>query len=69
MRHYIDALISYLEAAGAIRVVRDEDGRPIETQIIRLSGVMEGGAPWGADLEVGGGEPHEADQDRTNEGL
>jgi hypothetical protein len=38
-RHYVNALISYLEAAGQIEVVRDEDGRPIQTRIIRLEGI------------------------------
>jgi hypothetical protein len=34
-RHYVNALISYLEAGGQIEVVRDEDGRPIQTKIVR----------------------------------
>jgi hypothetical protein len=38
-RHYVNALISYLEAAGQIEVVRDEDGRPIQTRIIRLESI------------------------------
>jgi hypothetical protein len=38
-RHYVNALISYLEAAGQIEVVRDETGRPIQTKIIRLKGI------------------------------
>jgi hypothetical protein len=32
-RHYFNGLISYLENAGQIEVVRDEDGRPIQTKI------------------------------------
>ena len=39
MRHYINALISYLEAAGEIRVVRNGNGRPIKTEIIRVIGI------------------------------
>jgi gas vesicle protein len=42
VRHYINALITYLEAAGMIQVRRDENGRPIETRIIRLSAAMSG---------------------------
>ncbi len=38
-RHYVNALISYLEAAGQIEVVRDEAGRPIQTKIVRLKGI------------------------------
>jgi hypothetical protein len=38
-RHFVNALISYLEAAGQIEVVRDEAGRPIQTKIVRLKGV------------------------------
>jgi hypothetical protein len=37
-RHYVNGLISYLENAGQIEVVRDEDGRPIQTKIVRLIG-------------------------------
>jgi len=42
VRHYINALITYLEAAGIIEVVRDDAGRPIETRIIRASASMRG---------------------------
>jgi hypothetical protein len=42
VRHYLNALITYLEAAGMIQVRRDENGRPIETWIIRLSAAMSG---------------------------
>jgi hypothetical protein len=38
-RHYVNALLSYLEAAGQIEVVRDETGRPIQTKIIRSKGI------------------------------
>jgi hypothetical protein len=37
-RHYVHALISYLEAAGQISVRRDADGRPIQVQILRGGG-------------------------------
>jgi hypothetical protein len=39
-RHYINALISYLEAAGQISVRRDADGRPIQVQILRGGGIV-----------------------------
>jgi hypothetical protein len=38
-RHYVNALISYLEAAGQIEVVRDEGGGPIQTRIVSLIGL------------------------------
>jgi hypothetical protein len=38
-RHYVDALISYLEAAGQITVRRDEAGRPVQVQILRGGGI------------------------------
>jgi YD repeat-containing protein len=41
VRHYVNALISYLEAAGTIEVVRDQAGRPIEIRIIKASGCHE----------------------------
>jgi hypothetical protein len=37
-RHYVNALISYLEAAGQISVRRDADSRPIQVQILRGGG-------------------------------
>jgi hypothetical protein len=54
-RHYVNTLISYLEAAGQIEVVRDEDGRPIQTKIIRLSGTMGGEMGVFGTLTVGQG--------------
>jgi len=42
VRHYVNALISYLEAAGTIEVVRDQAGRPIEIRIIKASAAMSG---------------------------
>jgi hypothetical protein len=38
-RHYVNALISYLEAAGQISVRRDADSRPIQVQILRGGGI------------------------------
>jgi hypothetical protein len=38
-RHYVNSLISYLEAAGQITVRRDELGRPIQVQILRGGGI------------------------------
>ena len=38
-RHYVNALISYLEAAGQITVRRDADSRPIQVQILRGGGI------------------------------
>ena len=48
VRLYVDALISYLEAVGQIRVTRDAEGRPIKAQILRGGGIAS--AP-----SVGGG--------------
>jgi hypothetical protein len=66
VRHYINALITYLEAAGAISVVRDENGRPIETTIIRLSAAELGASGRAATIKVDDppeGEGPEADED------
>jgi hypothetical protein len=52
VRHYINALITYLEAAGAISVVRDENDRPIETTIIELSRADLGARGWRATIKV-----------------
>jgi gas vesicle protein len=38
-RHYVNALISYLEAAGQITVRRDEAGKPVQVQILRGGGI------------------------------
>ena len=38
-RHYVNALISYLEAADQITVRRDEAGRPVQVQILRGGGI------------------------------
>jgi hypothetical protein len=65
-RHYVNALISYLEAAGQIEVVRDEDGRPIQTKIIRLSGTMSGEMGMFGTLTVGRDEPPESPQSRKD---
>ena len=43
-RHYVNALISYLEAAGQIIVRRDEAGRPVQVQILRGGGIASGRA-------------------------
>jgi hypothetical protein len=45
-RHYVNTLISYLEAAGQIEVVRDEAGRPVQTRIIRLEGITSEEEVW-----------------------
>jgi hypothetical protein len=52
VRHYINALITYLEAAGVISVVRDENGRPIETTIIGLSPAELGARGLPATIKV-----------------
>lgn len=52
VRHYINALITYLEAAGIISVVRDEAGRPIETQIIKASAAVLGASGLSATISV-----------------
>jgi hypothetical protein len=38
-RDYVNALISYLESAGQIRVTRDQEGRPIQVQILQGGGI------------------------------
>jgi hypothetical protein len=65
-RHYVNTLISYLEAAGQIEVVRDEDGRPIQTKIIRLSGTMGGEMGMFGTLTVGQEAPPESPQSRED---
>jgi hypothetical protein len=40
-----------------IEVRRNENGRPIKIQIIRLSGVIGGGGGFGGELSVGQKEP------------
>jgi gas vesicle protein len=52
VRHYINALITYLEAAGATSVVRDEEGRPIETRISHLSEAVLGVSGLPATIKV-----------------
>jgi hypothetical protein len=52
VRHYINALITYLEAAGAISVVRDESERPIETRITRMSVATLGASGLPATVKV-----------------
>jgi hypothetical protein len=53
VRHYINALISYLEAANVITVRRDEHGRPIEVKIIKLEGTISSTGTFGeAEIEV-----------------
>jgi hypothetical protein len=56
VRHYVNALISYLEAAGSIEVRRDEAGRPLEVRIIYLSGTISGGGSMSGNLTVTVGE-------------
>jgi hypothetical protein len=47
VKHYTDALITYLDAAGAIPPVpRDEAGKPIRTEIVRLSAASLGLVAW-----------------------
>ena len=73
VRHYVNALISYLEGAGVIRVVRDDNDRPIETKIIRISGISGGEGGMSVGLSVGDqeqvppdvpSESEQADEDR-----
>jgi hypothetical protein len=47
-RHYVNALITYLESAGLINVTRDQDGKPREIHFIYPAG----GRPTG-----GAGKP------------
>jgi hypothetical protein len=62
-RHYVNALISYLEAAGQITVRRDEEGRPLEVRILRASGTASGRASSHAVPTL---TYPEEDQDRTD---
>jgi hypothetical protein len=61
VRHYINALISYLEAAGSIEVRRNEAGRPIEVRIIYLSGTISGGGSMSGNPTVGEGDQPEGE--------
>jgi hypothetical protein len=61
-RHYVNALISYLEAAGQITVRRDEEGRPLEVRILRTSGTASGRASSHAVPTL----TYPEDQDRTD---
>ena len=63
-RHYVNALISYLEAAGQIEVVRSEDGRPIQTRIIRLEGIASEEEVWSSAVTQD--EPLESPQSRED---
>ena len=50
-----------LEAAGEISVVRDEEGRPIETQIIRLSAASLGASGLSATVNISEADPSEGE--------
>src|SRR5918998_494821 len=53
VQHYTDALITYLDAAGAIHpVARDEAGKPIPTVITRLSHAELGASGMAAEVTV-----------------
>jgi hypothetical protein len=61
VKHYTDALITYLDAAGAIPPVpRDEAGKPIRTEIVRLSAASLGVSGVAAEVTV--------DEDKRPEG-
>jgi hypothetical protein len=63
LRHYTDALITYLEAAGAIHPVpRDEAGNPIRTGIIRLSAASLGVSGVAAEITVDEDKPPEGER-------
>jgi gas vesicle protein len=68
VRHYINALICYLEAAGAISVVRDEEGRPIETTIIHASAAALTVSGMSARATVEEGDPPEGEERVPEEG-
>jgi hypothetical protein len=60
VQHYTDALITYLDAAGAIHPVpRDKAGRPIRTEIIRLSSAELGVSGVAAEVTVDEDKPPE----------
>jgi hypothetical protein len=50
LRYYVEALISYLEQAGHINVVRDEKGRPIKTQILQGGGIQSREVMGGGEI-------------------
>jgi hypothetical protein len=60
VQHYTDALITYLDAAGAIHPVpRDKAGKPIRTEIIRLSPAELGVSGMAAEDTVDEDKPPE----------
>jgi hypothetical protein len=69
VRHYINALITYLEAAGVISVVRNEEGVPIETTIISLSGASLGVSGLAATIKVDDPPEGEGGEDAPDRGT
>jgi hypothetical protein len=63
-RHYTDALISYLEAAGVIEVRRASQGRPL--RIVPLRGRAVGSSGASASFAVGGEGPPPDEEDKPN---
>ena len=62
LRRYNDALITYLDAAGAIHPVpRDKAGNPIPTEIIRLSPAELGASGQAATVKGGQDKPPEGE--------
>lgn len=64
VRHYVDALITYLQAAGSIRVTRGEDGRPLKVQFIGPPAFIESKAEVFEPRGIEQDDPTRADQDR-----
>ena len=71
VQHYTDALITYLDAAGAIHPVpRDKAGKPIRTEISRLSEAALGVSGLPATVKVD--DPPEGERSQAapkDEGL
>src|SRR5829696_291424 len=62
VQHYTDALITYLDAAGAIHPVpRDKAGNSIPTEIIRLSHAELGARGQAATVKGGQDKPPEGE--------
>jgi hypothetical protein len=63
VKHYTDALITYLEAAGAIHPVpRDDAGNPIRTEIVPMGVASLEARGESAEVTVDEDKPPEGEQ-------
>ena len=63
VKHYTDALITYLEAAGAIHPVpRDDAGKPIRTEIVPMGVASLEARGESAEVTVDEDKPPEGEQ-------